>query len=69
MDDANINEFGRLDNLKATVDKSKAKAYFEALEGSSIPMFRVNNRVDVLLRKFIIRGGYDISIKKPHNSP
>lgn len=25
----NINEFGRLDELKKSVDKAKAKAYFE----------------------------------------
>lgn len=29
----NINEFGRYDELKRTVDKVKAKQYFEALEG------------------------------------
>lgn len=62
VDDATINEYGRLDNLKATVDKTKAKAYFEAVEGNSIPMFRVNNKVDELLRNFIINGGYEIDI-------
>lgn len=34
--DANINEFGRFDALKATVDKQKAKAYFEAIEGKKL---------------------------------
>ena len=29
----NINEFGRLDELKKSVDKTKAKAYFEKKEG------------------------------------
>ena len=29
----NINEFGRFDALKATVDKARAKAYFEAITG------------------------------------
>jgi type I restriction enzyme R subunit len=62
MDDATINEYGRLDNLKATVDKAKAKAYFEAVEGGKMPMPKVNIKVDMLLRKFIISGGYDINM-------
>lgn len=62
VDEYTINEFGRLDNLKATVDKAKAKAYFEAIEGKSIPPFKVNTKVDELLRKFIISGGFDITI-------
>jgi type I restriction enzyme R subunit len=62
VDDATINEYGRLDNLKATVDKTKAKAYFETLENNSIPMFRVNSKVDELLRKYIISGGFEINI-------
>jgi len=68
VDDSTINEFGRLDNLKATVDKTKAKAYFEALEGNPIPMFRVNNKVDELLRKFIISGGYEIDMPIENNN-
>lgn len=62
VDDTTINEYGRLDNLKITVDKTKAKSYFEALEGSSIPMFKVNEKIDELLRKFIISGGFEINI-------
>ncbi len=54
--ESNINEFGRFDELKSTVDKDKAKAYFEALEGSSIPMFKVNIKVDAALRAFVVGG-------------
>ena len=32
LTEMNINEFGRLDELKNTIDKSKAKAYFENKE-------------------------------------
>ena len=60
VDEKTINEYGRLDNLKATVDKNKAKAYFEAIEGTPIPMFKVNSKVDDLLRRFILSGGFDI---------
>lgn len=55
--EANINEFGRFDELKSTVDKDKAKAYFETLEGSSIPMFKVNMKVDAALRAFVFSEG------------
>ncbi len=56
----NINEFGRFDALKATIDKTKAKAYFEAITGKKMPLPMVNTRADKLLRDFIIKGGFDI---------
>lgn len=59
-----INEFGRFDALKATVDKARAKAYFEALTGSKLPIPKVNIKVDNLLRDFIFKGGFDIDIPK-----
>jgi type I restriction enzyme R subunit len=49
----NINRFGRLDTLKATVDKAKAKAFFEMREGTTIPPFKVNMRIDKYLQEFI----------------
>ena len=58
----NINEFGRFDALKATVDKARAKAYFEAITGLKLPIPKVNIRVDNLLRDFILKGGYDIEM-------
>lgn len=54
---ANLNEFGRFDDLKATVDQRKAKTYFEGLEGKELPLFRVNIRTAKLLEDFIIQGG------------
>ncbi len=62
VDESNINEYGRLDSLNATVDKTKAKAYFDLLEGTSMPMFKVTMRVKDLIRDFIISGGYDIKM-------
>ncbi len=56
----NLNEHGRFDALKNTVDKEKARSYFQKCEGKSIPPFKVNERVDRLLRDFILRGGFDI---------
>lgn len=56
----NINEFGHFDDLKNTVDKNKAKSYFEKKEGKTIQPYRINMRVHNLLQKFIISGGFEI---------
>lgn len=53
--DANLNEFGRFDDLRATVDQQKAKAHFEALEGQPLPMFKVNIKASNLLKDFLLR--------------
>ncbi|OUS03062.1 DEAD/DEAH box helicase [Gammaproteobacteria bacterium 42_54_T18] len=53
IDDKNINNFGRFDALKETVDKTKAKAYFEKQGGVSIPPFKLNIRIDKFLKQFI----------------
>ena len=58
--ESNINEFGRLDALESSVDKAKAKEYFEKVNGKQLPMPRVNSKVSKLLREFILSGGFDI---------
>ena len=58
----NINEYGRLDALKATVDKTKAKEYLEKVGGKKLPIPMVNIQVDKLLRSFILKGGFDIEM-------
>src|SRR5690554_2334020 len=55
-----INEYGRFTQLKATVNKEKAKAYFEEVEGVKIPPFKVNIKVDSMLQKFIVEGGFEL---------
>ncbi|MDY0104716.1 MAG: HsdR family type I site-specific deoxyribonuclease [Lentimicrobium sp.] len=60
VSEININEYGRFDELKSTIDKSKAKEYFEKLEGTTIPQFKINIWVHNLLQDFIIRGGFEI---------
>lgn len=57
----NINEYGKFDALKATVDKNKAKVFFDKLENSSIPLPLVNVKVDKYLRDFIEKGGFDVN--------
>jgi len=58
ISESNINEYGHFDDLKKTVDKNKAKSYFEKLEGATIPPYKINIRVHNLLQKFIISGGF-----------
>ncbi len=60
LNENNLNEFGRYDELKKTVDKAVAKNYFEKIEGTKIIPPKVNVKVDKLLRDFIISGGYEI---------
>ena len=60
LTESNINEFGRFDDLKDSVDKTRAKAFFEQKEGKTLPLFKVNTRAAALLKKFILEGGFDI---------
>ena len=58
--ESNINDYGRFDDLKNSVDKEKAKAYFEEIEGCKLPIPRVNIKVHNLLKEFILGGGYEL---------
>lgn len=55
-----INEFGRYDNLKATVDIEKVKKYFKETAGEELSTFRAKSKFDNLLRTFILSGGFDL---------
>ncbi|WP_270325347.1 type I restriction endonuclease subunit R, EcoR124 family [[Eubacterium] hominis] len=60
LNESNINEFGRLDDLKKTIDKGKAKLYFEMKEGIKLNPPKVNIRTDKLIRDFILSGGFEV---------
>lgn len=62
LNSTNINEFGRYDDLKKTVNKAKAKEYFEKKDGTEIILPIVNVKVDKLLREFILSGGFEIEM-------
>tara|TARA_R110002167_G_scaffold305579_1_gene509729 strand:- start:9458 stop:11032 length:1575 start_codon:yes stop_codon:yes gene_type:complete len=53
VNEKNINNFGRFDALKETVDRTKAKTYFEKLDGVAIPPFKLNIRIDKFLKQFV----------------
>lgn len=59
--EANINEFGKFDTLKATVDTEKVKTFLEMIEGKPIKKFQINMKIDQMLRRFILEGGFDIT--------
>ncbi|AJJ70175.1 type I restriction endonuclease subunit R [Yersinia pseudotuberculosis] len=54
VNDKNLNDFGRFDALKDSVNKSKAKIYFEKQDGVIIPPFKLNIRIDQFLKQFIL---------------
>ena len=60
LNETNLNEFGRFDKLVQTVDKSKAKTYFEKLEGTKLIPPKVNMKINRYLKDFILQGGFDI---------
>jgi len=58
--EANLNEYGRFDELKATIDKQKAKLYLESVSGEKLSPPKVNMRAATLLRKFILEEGFEM---------
>ena len=58
--EANINDYGRLHKLRNTVDKGKAKAYFETLTGAIVSPPMTNMKAHHLLQEFILKGGFDV---------
>jgi len=59
--EASINEYGRFDDLKKTVDREKAEEYFVSTEGTKVPAFRLSIKIEKLLKDFILSGGFDIN--------
>ncbi|WP_145573939.1 type I restriction endonuclease subunit R, EcoR124 family [Yersinia mollaretii] len=54
VNDKSLNDFGRFDALKDSVDKEKAKVYFEKQDGVTLPLFKLNIRIDQFLKQFIL---------------
>ena len=60
MNKSNLNEYGRFDDLKNTVDKKKAREYFQKVEDRKIKPFEVNMMIDEYLRNFILDDTFEI---------
>lgn len=48
--------------IKKTINKTKAKEYFEKIEGIKLIPPKVNVKVDNLLRDFILSNGFEIKM-------
>ena len=56
--EANLNEYGRFDELKETIDKKIAREHFESKSGEKLSSAKLNIKAASLLRKFILEGGF-----------
>ncbi|WP_028264130.1 type I restriction endonuclease subunit R [Atopobium fossor] len=52
--EANLNEYERFDKLKASVDKGKAANYIESVDGETLKGFRLNARINKLLKSILL---------------
>jgi type I restriction enzyme R subunit len=57
-----INEFGRFDGLKRSVDITKARKYFEWRNSIKLSIPKTHMKVDDFLRRFIFEGGFEIEL-------
>ena len=54
VNEQNLNEFNRFENLKLTLDLQKAREFLVRITGSACPPFLVMPKADQILRKFIL---------------
>jgi len=53
----NLNSYNRFSKLTATIDKEKAKLFFERTEGVKLLPFRVKPKAELFLQDFILSNG------------
>ncbi len=56
----NINEFGRFDKLISSANMDTVKKFLENKEGTPIPARKIPMKLDEMLRKFILEGGFEV---------
>ncbi len=54
VNEQNLNEFNRFENLKLTLDLQKTKEFLKKITGADCPPFLVMPKADQILRKFIL---------------
>jgi type I restriction enzyme R subunit len=57
-----INEFGRFDELKQSVNIFQAKKYFEWKENTKLNIPKTHIKIDVFLRRFILENGFEMEL-------
>lgn len=60
IDEKNMNEFGRFSKLKDSVDKHSARSFLEETLEEKLKPFEVSQKVDKVLRDFILEDGFDV---------
>ena len=60
VNENNIDEFGRFNELINTIKIEKAKTFLERKLGKELTIFDVNIKSSTLLRNFILQDGFDI---------
>lgn len=60
VNEKNINEFGRMDELEKTIDSTKAMALIMEREGKKLPPPIVDMKAKKVLRDFVLQGGFDL---------
>ena len=68
VSESTINQYGRFDNLKNTVNKQKVKLYFEKIEKKQMSLFEVSRKTSEILRTFILKGKLVLPMEKTHES-
>ncbi len=58
--DANLNEYGRFDNFKKSLNVNIAKIYFDTQDGKNYGEPLIKSKAENLVRDFIIKGGFDL---------
>ena len=65
VSEANLNEYGRFDELKSTIDKERAKAHFEMIANEPLAAYKVNMKAANLLKEFILADGFELEETDP----
>lgn len=58
--DTNLNEYGRFDTFKKSLNVDIAKIYFDTLDSKNYPKPLIKAKAERLVRDFIIKGGFDL---------
>jgi type I restriction enzyme R subunit len=61
LDASSLNEFGRFDKLKNSVNFERAKLFLETKTNESLSASKTFMRIEQFLSNFILSGGFDLN--------